>query len=106
VLSRGRVVAAGVPAELVRQIGGQVLEITARQPGELGARIAARFRLRPSIVDQTVRIEHEGAHRLVPELVEAFGADIERIAVSHPSLEDVYVKVTGHRFFGEQEQRR
>jgi ABC-2 type transport system ATP-binding protein len=105
ILSRGRLVKIGAPAELVREIGSQVLELTAADPATLERKIAARFGVKPVVLDRAVRIERDDAHRLVPELVEAFGGEIDRIAVSHPSLEDVYIRATGHRFFAEDGDR-
>lgn len=101
ILSQGRMVAAGAPADLVREIGEQVLEITARDPAALEGRIAERFGCKAVVLEHSLRIEKNDAHRLVPELVEAFGDEIDRISVSHPSLEDVYIAATGHRFWGE-----
>jgi ABC-2 type transport system ATP-binding protein len=39
---------------------------------------------------------------LIPQLVEAFARRIEAVAVGKPTLEDVFVKKTGHRFWSEE----
>ena len=56
------------------------------------------------VLDRVVRIEQADAHRLVPEVMDAFGGEIDRVTVSHPSLHDVYIRVTGHRFWGDGEE--
>ena len=43
-----------------------------------------------------VRIEREGGHRFVPDVVEAFPGEIQAISVSKPALEDVFIHRTGH----------
>lgn len=104
ILSEGRIVESGAPGDLVRAIGDQVLEIACSDPDGLQTRISERFDLQPTVVDRAIRIELADAHRLVPEVMDAFGGEIDRISVSHPSLEDVYIRATGHRFWGEGDE--
>jgi ABC-2 type transport system ATP-binding protein len=53
-----------------------------------------------------VRIEREGGHRFVPDLVEAFPGEIQAISVSKPALEDVFIHRTGHKFWSEEREVR
>jgi len=46
-----------------------------------------------------VRIERENGHRFITDVVEAFPGEIESISVSKPTLEDVFIRRTGHRFW-------
>jgi len=48
-----------------------------------------------------VRFEHGQGHRFVASVVEAFPGMIEAVTVSKPSLEDVFIRKTGHRFWTE-----
>jgi ABC-2 type transport system ATP-binding protein len=63
--------------------------------------LKSRFELDGLVVDRTVRVQADNAHRLIGELVDALGDRIERVTLSHPSLEDVYIQKTGHRFWTE-----
>lgn len=47
------------------------------------------------------RLEHAQGHRFVTAAVEAFPGIIEGIRVQKPSLEDVFIQRTGHRFWQE-----
>ncbi len=51
------------------------------------------------MVDGTVRIERPDGAALVPRLAEAFPGAIRSITVGKPTLEDVFVQRTGHRFW-------
>ena len=51
-----------------------------------------------------VRIEREGGHRFVPDVVEAFPGEIQGISVSKPALEDVFIHRTGHKFWSEERE--
>jgi len=39
-------------------------------------------------------------------LVEAFPGEIDAVSVAKPSLEDVFIRRTGHRFWSEQHLTR
>lgn len=104
ILNEGRLVALGSPAELKSQIGGDVVLI--ETPNEaaaqsLAARLAARFAVEPVVLGHTLRFEREQGHRFVTEVVEAFPGEIEGVSVAKPSLEDVFIQRTGHRFWNE-----
>ena len=51
-----------------------------------------------------MRIEREGGHRFVPDVVEAFPGEIQAISVSKPALEDVFIHRTGHKFWSEERE--
>ena len=98
ILNEGKLVALGTPAELKREIGGEVIVMEARNPESLARQITERFG--PcSVIDGKVRLEREHGHRFVTEVVEAFPGEIDSISVSKPTLEDVFIDRTGHRFW-------
>jgi ABC-2 type transport system ATP-binding protein len=47
-------------------------------------------------------LEIESGHRFVTDVVEAFPGEIEGVSVHKPSLEDVFIRRTGHRFWTEE----
>ncbi len=101
-LNAGRLVALGSPAELKAEIGGDIVQFetaNAEAAAVLGARITDRFAVVPTIVGNAVRVEREQGHRFLTEVVEAFPGAIESVSVSKPSLEDVFIQRTGHRFW-------
>jgi ABC-2 type transport system ATP-binding protein len=102
IYANGDVVALGTPAELKSEIGGDVILLEANHPEALAQRIEQRFGLRPTVLDYRVRLEIESGHRFVTDVVEAFPGEIEGVSVHKPSLEDVFIRRTGHRFWTEE----
>ncbi len=102
ILSEGRLVALGTPAELKRQIGGEIVLMETAVPDSLARRITERFGGAPTVLDGKVRLEREHAHRFVTDVVEAFPGEIDSISVHKPTLEDVFIDRTGHRFWTEE----
>ena len=102
ILSEGRLVALDAPDALRATIGGDCITIEADQPDELAAAVRERFSVCATVVDGTLRIEQPDAHRWITQLVEAFPGRIRSVTVGKPTLEDVFIARTGHRFW-EQE---
>jgi ABC-2 type transport system ATP-binding protein len=96
------VIAEGTSDALKAQIGGERVEIQLEDPADADAAIAA---LAPVCIDRPVA---EGAivrapvvrrHGLIPEIVRALdeaGIPIDDIALHRPTLDDVFLALTGH----------
>ncbi len=105
ILSAGKLVALGAPTELREAIGGTVVTFstsTAADAQQLAAELRARFSVECAAMGTTVRIEHEQGHRFASTVAEAFPNLIEGVRVQKPSLEDVFIQRTGHRFWHER----
>jgi ABC-2 type transport system ATP-binding protein len=99
ILDRGTLVALDTPANLKGEIRGDVISLASDDPQRLASAIRDRFGSEASVVDGAVRIERRDGAELVPRLAEAFPGVIRSITVGEPTLEDVFVQRTGHRFW-------
>jgi ABC-2 type transport system ATP-binding protein len=99
ILHQGKLVAIAPPGELKSEVGGDVIVIRTEEPEILQRKILARFKLKSQLVDGAIRIEKLRAHELVRDLIDAFGEEIESVSFGKPTLEDVFVHLTGHQFF-------
>jgi ABC-2 type transport system ATP-binding protein len=98
VLHRGQLVAIAPPIELKTRVGGDIVVIHSRAPEMLQHKLAQRLHLKAMMVDGTLRIERPRGHELVREVVDAFPDEIDSVTFGKPTLEDVFVHLTGHRF--------
>ena len=94
-LHQGSVVAEGAPRTLRSRIGGDVVVLETADTQALAAKIAQKFRVKPSVMDGQVRVEIENGHRFITEVVEAFPGAIDSVGLHKPTLEDVFVRETG-----------
>lgn len=102
ILNEGNLVALGTPDALTHEIGGDVILLEASNPQSLADRIRDKFHVDTTVMDNHVRLEIENGHRFVPDVVEAFPGEIQSLSVSKPTLEDVFIHRTGHRFWSEE----
>jgi ABC-2 type transport system ATP-binding protein len=100
VIDEGRLIRVDSPEALKASIGGQVIRIPTSESKSLAPRIAERFDVSAEAVDGAVHIQCEEGRVLVPRLMEAFPEEIASITVGKPTLEDVFLHLTGHRLWG------
>jgi ABC-2 type transport system ATP-binding protein len=103
VIDHGRVIAEGAPTELKSRLGGTVVDLTLPDPAA-AARASARLtsalglEARPDGSDLEVTVP-DGPRTVVEVLRALDAADLAPVgvAVREPSLDDVFLSLTGHR---------
>jgi ABC-2 type transport system ATP-binding protein len=104
VVDRGRVLAEGTPAELKSKVGGERIRLTVSADSSLAAAtsVLARQADEPPRSDpagRTVEAPVSGAARRLPEIIRDLDADgvlLDDLSIRHPSLDDVFLTLTGH----------
>ena len=88
--------------------GPEIAERTGLTPDSVRVNLHRGFKLLreklggdPTVVNGPVRLERPQGHRFVPSLIETFAGQITAVTVGKPSLEDVFIHLTGHRFWEE-----
>jgi ABC-2 type transport system ATP-binding protein len=102
IMDHGRILALDTPASLKQSVGADTI-VTVRAEGDmkaLGERLAAEIDgvTRTRTVDGGVELHVKGAQRLVPRVVDAAeraGYDVADLSVAEPSLETVFINLTG-----------
>jgi ABC-2 type transport system ATP-binding protein len=97
-LDRGRLVAEGTPEDLRKSIGGDVIIVRAREPEDLREKITAAFGGPVHSADGVLRLERPEGHAFIPKLVEAFPGRVDSVTLGKPTLEDVFIRLTGRGF--------
>jgi ABC-2 type transport system ATP-binding protein len=102
IMDHGQVLALDTPAALKRSIGADTI-VTVRAAGDLdrlsdllAAEVAGVARTRA--VDNRLELHVRGGDRLVPRIVlaaERGGFDLLDVSVAEPSLETVFINLTG-----------
>ena len=107
ILDRGRVLACDAPGALKDRIGGDVITIVTDQSGEVRALLRDKLGADAQPLDDHVlRIERRRGHEFVPQVIEAAPGMINSISVGRPTVEDVFVHITGRAFRDDEFQGR
>jgi ABC-2 type transport system ATP-binding protein len=93
VIDHGRLQAVDTPAALKRTLGGDTLIVTG--DAALEQDIAARYGIRVQSVDGELHFQVAGGAEFVPRVVEDFKGRIRSLQVKQPSLDDVFLHLTG-----------
>jgi len=105
VVDRGEVIASGTPDQLKDQVGGDLLEFTVPDRARLDDAVHAVAGLSdaaPTVETDSKRVKvavgSHGSTALVEAVrrLDAAGVDTEDLALHRPSLDDVFLAVTGH----------
>ena len=99
ILDQGRLVREGSPAGLKEEVGSQTITLETGDPTEVAAALGEEFGVRDALVSGSeVRFQSGNGTQWSKRLLEHFGTRIESVKVSRPSLEDVFLRHTGHGF--------
>jgi ABC-2 type transport system ATP-binding protein len=105
VIDHGRIIAQGTADQLKAQVGGERIEVVVHDPSALDRAIPVLNRLSDGgcVVDEHTRrltvpttTGSRGLVNVIRELDDA-GVVIDDIALRRPTLDDVFVTLTGHR---------
>jgi ABC-2 type transport system ATP-binding protein len=102
VIDHGRVIAEGTSDELKDQVGGESLEVTLESADEAEAAIATLAEVasqRPELEGVVLRVpvaERKGTIAAAVQRLNDAGVGIDDVAMRRPTLDDVFMKLTGH----------
>lgn len=102
IIDMGRIVALGTPDELKARVGGDVITIATTDNAASAAELGSKFGLTPTADDGTLRIEVSDGAAFIPRLVRDLSAQVTAVTVRRPSLDDVFLKLTGRAIREEQ----
>ncbi|HEV2294002.1 MAG TPA: ABC transporter ATP-binding protein [Tepidisphaeraceae bacterium] len=95
VINDGKLVACDAPAALKDRVGGDVMTVATSDPPALMGILREKLSLEAIADKRTVRLERPRAHELVPAVVAAAPGLVDSISVAKPTLEDVFLHLTG-----------
>ncbi|WP_233216567.1 ATP-binding cassette domain-containing protein [Blastopirellula marina] len=98
ILDQGRLVALNTPDALKDQIGGDTITIRTRQPQALIEKLKRELNLTASEVSDLVRLETEDGPGTIRTIMQTASDLVDAITLAKPSLEDVFIAMTGRQF--------
>ena len=103
VIDKGRIIAQGTPTQLKQQSGRASVVVHVATAVDLERAAAVVRRCAPEVhVDEasrriTAKADGVGDMILISEAINADGVEVDDIGLARPSLDDVFLHLTGHR---------
>ncbi|MFC1892521.1 ATP-binding cassette domain-containing protein [Chloroflexota bacterium] len=96
VIDRGRIIALDTPDKLKDALGGDVVTLTAEDNEAATLELKERYNLSPVIENGTITFTIPQGEKFLPKLIGSFQSRLVSIGVHRPTLDDVFLKLTGH----------
>jgi ABC-2 type transport system ATP-binding protein len=110
IIDNGKIIALDTPSGLKARLGGDVITVSAADNNALASEIKQRFRIDARSEADGLEFRVERGDQFVPTLFARLETPIETVAIRRPTLDDVFVELTGHQIrdsgAGEDEQAR
>jgi len=99
IMDEGKIIALDTPLALKKIVGGELVELKARDNGAAVAELADKFGIKAKLDDDVVKFEMKdnasSVEEFIPEMFRRLETDILNISARKPTLNDVFLKLTG-----------
>ncbi|NSW83878.1 MAG: ATP-binding cassette domain-containing protein [Syntrophothermus sp.] len=96
IIDHGRIIACDTPDNLKQMVKGDVVEVTSSKVHQLAAFLEERFEVKPEFIQDGLKFEVQRADELLPVLLQQAGTGlIEKVNFAKPTLDDVFLRLTG-----------
>ncbi|HZT97404.1 MAG TPA: ATP-binding cassette domain-containing protein [Chloroflexota bacterium] len=102
IIDHGRIVAEGTPADLKSQVGGDVVVVSTDDDDRAIAEVWESFQIEAAKGTGEIRIEVPDGAEFVPRLLREMTVPVRTVTVRRPSLDDVFLKLTGRAIRDEE----
>lgn len=102
ILDRGQLVAQGKPTQLRAEVGGDSITVETDHPEEIADMLSEAFACDVKVVDGNVLLHLAEGPTQLSRVAEICGSKLQSLTLGRPTLEDVFIARTGHRFRTEE----
>ena len=102
VIDHGKIVALDTPANLKKQVGGDIIKMTSGQHRKLKEELEKRYNKEVKEEDGKLRLEVADGKKFLPRLFNELDTKIDSIELHKPTLDDVFLHLTGRKIREEE----
>ena len=95
IIDHGRIVALDTPTNLKALVRGDIIDVRSTNEEETARQIHARFGLTAQREEGYLTLEVPNGEEFIPQFVRAMGQEIRSVGLRRPTLDDVFLKLTG-----------
>jgi ABC-2 type transport system ATP-binding protein len=102
IIDHGAIVGLDTPGALKDRVGGDLITMRAADVAAAASEIRQRYAIEPQVSDGTIRFHVPQGETFLPDFVRSFGQPLQSIGLSRPTLDDVFLTLTGHEIRDEE----
>jgi ABC-2 type transport system ATP-binding protein len=106
IIDHGRIIALDTPANLKREVRNDTIVLTTTDDGRAGDEIKIKYGLDARRGDSCLEVEVADGESFLPELSRGLETQIKTISLRKPTLDDVFLKLTGREIRKEEASGR
>ncbi len=95
IIDGGRIIACDTPSELKKSMKGDTIYLKTSDNMLASLEIEKGFGLKARMVDESLALNVEGGEKFIPKLFDALSVEVLSVSLKRPSLEDVFIDLTG-----------
>jgi len=98
IMDHGEIIALDKPQALKSAVGGDMISLNTADNERAQAELRERYHIEASRDDEEhITFEIANGDRFIPVLIKEFATNIVSVSLRRPTLDDVFLKLTGHR---------
>ena len=102
VIDHGQIVALDTPDNLKSQVGGDLLTLRTDDISHAVAELRESHSLEPEVRDGAISVRVPNGESFLPRFVQSFEGGIQSIGLRRPTLDDVFIHLTGREIRDEE----
>jgi len=102
IIDHGKLVALDSPENLKHIIGKDILSVKTAEDDRAAEEIWSRYHIKPRHDSDGLSFEVTKGEEFLPTFIKEFGTRILSVSLRHPSLDDVFIKLTGREIRQEE----
>lgn len=95
IMDYGEIIALDSPERLKALVGGDVISLRAKDNEAAQAELQERYHIQASYDGGQLTFEVPNGEEFIPAFIKGFSTDILHVSLRRPTLEDVFLKLTG-----------
>lgn len=96
IIDHGNIVALDTPDNLKKLVGGDIINLKTSDDQKAAEELRLRYQIEPKVEESGVMFQVSEGGNFIPELIREFDTNIVSIGLRRPTLDDVFLEVTGH----------
>jgi len=102
IIDYGRIIAIDTPERLKEVVGKDIISIKTSDDDSAAAEIKLRYQIEARRERDGLSFEIANGEEFIPNFIKEFGTGILSISLRRPTLDDVFLKLTGHELREEE----